>query len=157
MRFRNSILFIALIITACGGNEGGLSGADRSNVLVRGNGGEATTLDPALAEDIHSFNILIDMYEGLVAENAAGYIIPGVAESWQLSDDGLVYTFDLRSDARWSNGDPVVAADFVRGFRHVADPNTASSYAFLFDSIVGFRDAVAGIKPSDSIAVRAVN
>jgi len=126
-------------------------------MLVRGNGAEATTLDPALAEDIHSFNILIDMYEGLVAESATGEIIPGVAKSWQVSDDGLVYTFELRGNAQWSNGDRVVAEDFVRAFRHVADSNTASFYASMFGAIVNFRDAAVGNKPSDSIAVRATS
>jgi ABC-type oligopeptide transport system substrate-binding subunit len=147
-------LFIA---TACGGESEGGAAADRNTTLVRGNGAEATTVDPALADDIHSFNILIDIYEGLVAENAAGEIVPGVARSWQVSDDGLVYQFDLRDDARWSNGDRVVAEDFVRAFRHVANPNTASPYAFLFDAITNFRDAASGDKRADSIGVRVIS
>ena len=157
VRLHFAIFVISLIATACGGQSDGPASAERSTMLVRGNGAEATTLDPALAEDIHSFNILIDMYEGLVAENAAGEIVPGVANSWQVSDDGLIYIFDLRGDALWSNGDRVVAEDFVRAFRHVADSNTASFYASLFDAIVNFSDAVAGERPSDSIAVHAIS
>lgn len=157
MRIYCSIFFISLIATACGGASDGPESAERRTMLVRGNGAEVTTLDPALAEDIHSFNILIDMYEGLVVESATGEIIPGVAKSWQVSDDGLVYTFELRGDARWSNGDRVVAQDFVRAFRHVADPNTASFYASLFNAIVNFSEAVAGTMPSDSIAVHSIS
>ena len=157
MRLYCSIFLISLIATACGGESGGPASAERKTMLVRGNGAETTTLDPAQAEDIHSFNILIDMYEGLVAESATGEIIPGVAKSWQVSDDGLVYTFELRGNAQWSNGDRVVAEDFVRAFRHVADSNTASFYASMFGAIVNFRDAVVGNKPSDSIAVRATS
>ena len=67
------------------------------------------------------------MYEGLVTVDAGGKIIPGVAENWRVSPDYREYHFRLRRDARWSNGDPVVAADFVRAFRHVAQPATASS------------------------------
>jgi len=158
VRVHFSILLIFLIASACGGgSDDGIADTDRRSMLVRGNGAEATNLDPALAEDIHSFNILIDTYEGLVAEDASGKIIPGVARSWQVSDDGLVYTFSLRHDARWSNGDRVFAGDFVRAFRHVADSNTASFYASLFDTIVNFRDAIAGDKPSDSIGVQAIS
>jgi len=157
VRLYFSIFLISVIATACGGDFDGPASAERETMLVRGNGAEATTLDPALAEDIHSFSILIDMYEGLVAESAAGEIIPGVARSWQVSDDGLVYTFDLRGDARWSNGDRVAAEDFVRAFRNVSDSNTASFYATLFDAIVNFSEAVAGEMPSDSIAVRAIS
>ncbi len=151
------ILFITLFATACGGDSDEIAGTNRGSLLVRGNGAEATTLDPALAEDIHSFNILIDAYEGLVAEDASGKIIPGVAKSWEVSDDGLVYTFDLRRDARWSNGDKVVANDFVRAFRHLADSDTPSFYASLFNNIVNLRDALGGDKPSDSIAVQAIS
>ena len=157
VRVHFSILLISLIAAACDGGSDGLVDKERSLMLVRGNGAEATNLDPALAEDIHSYNILIDAYEGLVAEDATGKIVAGVARSWQISDDGLVYTFNLRENARWSNGDRVVAEDFVRGFRHVADSNTTSFYASLFNAIVNFRNAVAGDKPSDSIAVQAVS
>ena len=72
-----------------------------ASVLRRGNGGEPQSLDPVLAEDIHTFNVLLDLYEGLVSESADGSLVPGVAETWEISDDGLQYTFHLREDARW--------------------------------------------------------
>ena len=85
-------------------------------VLRKANGTEPQTLDPHRAEDVSSANILRDLYEGLVLTGAEGPR-PGVAERWEISPDGLRYVFHLRPTARWSNGDPVVAGDFVAGMR----------------------------------------
>jgi len=114
--------------------------ADTQTVIRRGNGGEPGSLDPALAEDIHAFNILTDLYEGLVTVSADGHILPGVAESWEISKNGLVYSFVLRDNAHWSNGEAVLASDFVNAFRRVANPDTGSVYGFLLE---GVRDVVA--------------
>jgi len=74
---------------------------------------------------------LLDLYEGLVVTDADGEIVPGVAESWDVSSDGLTYTFHLRSNARWSNGEPVSAGHFLAGMRRTMSPDTNSAYAFL--------------------------
>ena len=74
-------------------------------------------------------NVLRDLYDGLVTEDAAGDVIPAVAESWDVDEGGTVYTFHLRDDAKWSNGDPVTADDFVFAFRRIMDPATAAGYA----------------------------
>ena len=124
---------ILLLATACGDRSD--TGLIDTTVIYRGNGGEPGSLDPAVAEDIHAFNILTDLYEGLVAHSANGTIVPGVAESWTRSSDGLTYTFVIRDDASWSNGEPVTSADFARTFRRVADPETASTYGFLLEPI----------------------
>lgn len=100
-------------------------------VLHRGNGGEPQTLDQAHTSIDVEANILKDLYEGLTVYDAAGNIQPGIAESWTVSDDGLTYTFKLRSDANWSNGEPVTAADFVYSFRRIEDPKTAAGYATI--------------------------
>lgn len=134
------LLAVLAIITACDSNIESTPVTDTATVIYRGNGGDPGSLDPALAEDIHAFNILTDLYEGLVAESADGKLIPGVAESWAISDDGLIYTFTLRDNARWSNGDPVTPNDFVYAFRRVANPDTASTYGFLLDAV---KDVVA--------------
>ncbi|MDH3945935.1 MAG: ABC transporter substrate-binding protein, partial [Chromatiales bacterium] len=98
-------------------------------VLRRGNGSEPEALNPHNARTDSAFNIVRDLFEGLTSHDPDGKVVPGVAESWQVSDDGLVYTFTLRQDARWSNGDPLTAADFVYSFRRLADPATGAYYA----------------------------
>ncbi len=125
-------------------------GTAAPQILRRGNGAEATTLDPARADDISTFNVLADLYEGLLASAADGTPIPGVAENQQVSSDGLTYTFTLRADARWSNGDAVVAGDFVRAFRRLTNPDTASSYAGLLSPIQNFDAIRSGeLEPSE--------
>ncbi len=100
-------------------------------VLHRGNGGEPQTLDQAHTSIDVEANILMDLYEGLTTYDAEGKVIPGVAESWTISDDGLTYTFKLRDDAKWSNGEPVTADDFVFSFRRLLDPKEAADYAYI--------------------------
>ncbi|MGI9235941.1 MAG: peptide ABC transporter substrate-binding protein [Woeseiaceae bacterium] len=153
------LLFVVLLgVSACpgGGDEPPSESAARS-IIYRGNGGEPGSLDPALAEDVHAFNILTDLYEGLVAESATGELIPGAAESWEISEDGLIYTFTLRDGARWSNGDAVTSQDFVRAFRRVANPTTASVYGFLLEPILHFTEVQNGDLPADKLAVSAVD
>lgn len=125
--------------------------------VVRGNGGEPGSLDPARAEDVHAFNILIDLYEGLVTVDARGELVPGAAESWSVGDDGRTYRFRLREGLRWSNGDELTAADFVRGLRRVASPATASSYAFLLHNIENFDDIVTGRAPPERLGAASVS
>ena len=100
-------------------------------VLHRGNGGEPQTLDQAHTSIDVEANILKDLYEGLTVYDVSGNVTPGVAESWSVSDDGLTYTFKLREDAKWSNGDPVTADDFVFSFQRVEDPKEAAGYASI--------------------------
>ena len=155
---RRLMLFAALSTSLAGTVSCDTAPVDddlQRQIIVRGNGGEPGTLDPVLADDIHAFNVLGDLYEGLVAETANGTLVPGVAESWTVSRDGLIYTFQLRDDARWSNGDPVVAQDFERSFRRAASPATASGYAFLLEPIQNFPEALAGETPPHDIGVSA--
>ena len=85
-------------------------------VYNRGNTSEPESLDPHKTSTVSEAHILRDLFEGLVMPDARGDLIPGAAESWTISDDGTVYTFKLRDDAVWSNGDPVTAEDFVYSF-----------------------------------------
>ena len=94
---------------------------------------------------------------GINAAAADGALIPGVAESWHISDNGLVYTFDLRANARWSNGDPVIATDFVNAFRRVASPSTNSALGFLLEPLRGFGEVKSGIKADDELGVSAID
>jgi oligopeptide transport system substrate-binding protein len=103
-------------------------------VLHRGNGAEPETLDPAKSTGVTESNIQYEIFEGLTTYSPDGEVVPGVAEKWEVSDDGKTYTFHLR-DSKWSNGDPVTAEDFVYSWRRVVDPATASDYAPIFDVI----------------------
>ena len=152
------VAFIALLVAACGDHTNVFSGqtaADR--VLRRGLPGEPRTLDPQLADDDFSFQVLRDLYEGLTSEDASGQVVPGVATSWTLDTTGTVYTFHLRPQARWSNGDRITASEFVEGLRRAVDPKTASGSAGLLAVIKGATDIIAGKKNITELAVTAVD
>lgn len=158
---------VALWLAACGPAEdasppakiGGGSGTERAAVQVLrvGNGAEPQTLDPHRAEGVPESNILRDLFEGLVGEAPDGSLVPGAAESWAISDDGLVYTFTIRADARWSNGEPVTARDFEFGLRRAVDPATLSVYSSVLFPIVNAEAIVDGELSPDQLGVRAVD
>jgi oligopeptide transport system substrate-binding protein len=98
--------------------------------LVFINGAEPETLDPALITGQPEGRIAGALFEGLTVYDRTAHVKPGVAERWELSADGLTYTFHLRGDARWSNGEPVTARDFLRSWQRTLAPETASEYAY---------------------------
>jgi oligopeptide transport system substrate-binding protein len=115
------------------------------------------TLDPALNVDISSQRIIDDLFEGLTRVDAAGEVVPALAERWEQSADGLRWTFHLRRNARWSNGDPVTAHDVVFGWRRVVDPATASLSAQQLAPVVNALDIVGGRAPPDRLGIRALD
>jgi oligopeptide transport system substrate-binding protein len=126
-------------------------------VLHRANGEEPQTLDPHLAEGVPSSHILRDLFEGLTSESPDGDVIPGAAARWNISRDGKTYTFYLHRDARWSNGDPLLADDFVFSLRRCADPATASNYAQVLLPIQNAREILAGERPVTELGVEALD
>ena len=102
-----------------------------TQTLIRNNGSEPETMDPALAESVGANNITRDLFEALTSNDSTGKIVPGVAESWKQTDS-TTWVFKLRPNAKWSNGDPVTADDFVFGIRRFLDPKTAYTYAATF-------------------------
>ena len=128
------LLLVLTVISACG--DSAESGAS-SSVLNRGIVVDPETLDAHKARTIQAADVLRDIGEGLVSYSANGELVAGVAEIWTVSDDGLTYRFDLRHEARWSNGDPVTAGDFVFAFERLADPDTAAFYAQFLGDISG--------------------
>jgi len=136
----------------------GVQLADKQE-LVRNNGSEVQSLDPHKVEGVPESNVIRDLLEGLVnTSNADGHVIPGVAETWD-NKDFKVWTFHLRKDAKWSNGDPVTAADFVYSWQRLADPKTASPYeSYLqYGHIVNIDDIIAGKKSPDTLGVKAID
>ena len=130
------------------------SGAVADELRI-GSAGEPLTLDP------HRYNlnveekILADLFEGLTAHDAHGRVVPGAAHSWSTSEDGLLWTFHLREDGRWSDGMPVTAHDFVFSFRRLMDPRTAASLAYFLYAIEGAAEVNAGEAPLDALGVSA--
>ncbi len=128
-----------------------------TQTLIRNNGSEPETLDPALAESVGANNLTRDLFEGLTANDAEGKTVPGVAESWKQLD-ATTWVFKLRHNAKWSNGDPVTADDFVFGIRRFVDPKTASTYAATFGVFLLNGPAVVkGSKPPSEIGVKAID
>jgi len=94
------------------------------------NGDEPQSLDPAIVTGQLEGRICLALFQGLTTRNAKGDIIPGIAESWEITPDGLTYTFHLRPDAKWSNGDPLTADDFLNSWERVLNPHTTSEYSY---------------------------
>jgi len=121
--------------------------------VIRGNGEEPQTLDPHQAESVPSANILRDLFEGLTTEAPEGDIIPGAAIRWNISRDARTYTFYLRRDMRWSNGDPLTADDFVFSLRRAASPATASPSASMLLPIQNARQVLADELPVEDLGI----
>ena len=145
-----TMLAAGALLPACGPKSG-----QAALELRRGNGSEPDSIDPQLARMEAAMTILRDCYEGLVSMAPDGKLIPGAAESWSASDDGRVYTFRLRASARWSNGDRVVAEDFLAAFRRLVNPATASQYALMLEPVANAAEIVAGRRPPEALGVEA--
>ncbi|WP_198529967.1 peptide ABC transporter substrate-binding protein, partial [Geminisphaera colitermitum] len=124
--------------TACGRRETPVEAGLRTQTLHQGIRNEPLTLDPHLATQSTDYHILSALYEGLVSEHPEDlHPVPGVAERWDISPDGLVYTFHLRATARWSNGDPVTARDFADSIQRTLHPAFGSPNAPLLYVLQG--------------------
>ena len=129
----------------------------QEQVFHRDNGEEPQTLDPHLAEGVPASNILRDLFEGLTGESPDGRVVPGAAARWNISRDGKTYTFYLRRDAKWSNGDEVKAEDFVYSFRRSASPETASKFGHILLPIENADKVLGGQMPPSSLGVTALD
>ncbi len=145
----------AVAVAACGQEDS--AAKSQSLTLKRGLAGQPGSLDPQRAEDAFSYDVLRDLYEGLTASTPDGEVVPATATSWRIEDNGKVYVFQLRRESRWSNGDPVVADNFVKGFRRALDPATVSGAADLLRSIENAPAILQGDMPSDRLGVRALD
>ncbi|MBT8048017.1 MAG: peptide ABC transporter substrate-binding protein [Xanthomonadales bacterium] len=121
--------------------------------IRRGNGEEPETLDPHLAEGVSAAHILRDLFEGLTTESSEGEINPGAALRWNISRDARTYTFYLRRDLTWSNGEPLNAEDFVFSLRRVLSPETASSTSRTLLPILNAREVLAGELPVEDLGI----
>lgn len=139
------------------GSDTAAAGSSDMNVMLET---PVESLDPQQATDGTSFEVIADYTDGLMQMDADGQAVPAIAESYDLSDDGLTYTFHIRSDAKWSNGTPVTAADFVFAWQRAVDPAVASEYAYMLSDIGQIKNAaeiIAGDMDKSELGVTAVD
>ena len=167
MKKNTAALMALLLITGCGEQDktdqttesgeiyGGDSGIElaKEQVFRKNNGAEPGTLDPHRAEGVPASNILRDLFEGLVVELPNGEYIPGVAESWTVSEDSKRYVFKIRKNAKWSNGDAFTAYDYVYSFKRSVDPKTLSNYSSMLYPIKNARAIVMGEASPEQLGV----
>ena len=163
MRKKFALLLAATMLTTtvlsgCGGSGGDGTGtgaaAEAGNNLVVQIGPDPETMDPALNSAIDASNMIIHLFEPLLNMDKDNNIIGGMAETWEVSEDGLTYTFHLRDGLKWSDGSDFTANDFVYTFKRMADPMTAAPYAYdLLCMVKGYDEAAGG--DVDALAVSA--
>lgn len=127
------------LLAACGGDkeESATTTGNGEQVLNLIESAELPTMDSVLATDAVSFNVMNNVNEGLYRQGPDGELVLGMAaEEPEVSEDGLTYTFKIREDATWSNGDPVTANDFVFAWRRLTTPETAAEYSYMIDGVV---------------------
>ena len=118
------------------------------------------SLDPQQATDGTAFEVIADYTDGLMQMDADGQAVNALAESVDVAEDGLTYTFHIREDANWSNGEPVTAADFVFAWQRAVDPEVASEYSYMLSDIgqiVNAQDIIDGTKDKSELGVKAVD
>lgn len=161
---KKSLLAAGILTALIGGNvamaadvPAGVQLSDKQT-LVRNNGSEVQSLDPHKIEGVPESNVSRDLFEGLLISDVEGPPSPGVAEKWE-NKDFKVWTFHLRKNAKWSDGTPVTAHDFVYSWQRLANPNTASPYAsyLQYGHIANIDDIIAGKKPATDLGVKAID
>ncbi len=153
-----SVLLAGLLIVGCGSGDGGESGDAGDSVVVTIES-DLNTMDHHVATDGTSFIMQSMCIGGLAALDKEGQPVYDLAENWEVSEDGTVYTFYIRDGVNWSNGTPLTAHDFVYGWRRLNDPELASEYAFILETI-GVKNAAAAHKgevPLEDMGVEAVD
>ncbi|OOS23372.1 ABC transporter substrate-binding protein [Moraxella pluranimalium] len=150
-------LSLALTLTACSKDTAKPAATANPTGITINNASEPETLDPQLAQGVQEANIIRQFSEGLVSTDNDGNLIPGIATEWTTSDN-KVWTFKLR-DAKWSNGDPVTAEDFVYSFRRLVDPATGSYYAsYLEDAkLVNAQAVIDGKVKPEELGIKAID
>ena len=155
------LAFIGLVITllGCGDYQSNVESGNREGTLHWGNGTEPQSLDPHIATGVPEHHIISALMEGLIHKDGETLEPrPGVAESWDISDDGRVYTFYLRKNARWSNGDPHNAHDYVWSWWRALQPALGNLYAYMYFPIANAKAYYEGeINDFDQVGVKALD
>ncbi len=162
MRFLYSlsiILFFSVFITGCKNRTTNVEAGIRDQILHLGNGTEPQDLDPHTVTGVPEHHILMALFEGLVTPDPVDlHPVPGVAKNWDISEDGLLYTFHLNKNAKWSNGDPVTAEDFRLSYKRMLTPSLASEYAYMLHYVVGAKEYNLGeLTDFNQVGFRAID
>ena len=155
MKLVTLVLCLTMVLTAVS-----FAAAEGDSILKVQIETEVESLDPQVATDGTSFEVIADFTDGLYQMDAAGAAVPALAAETTISDDGLTYTFKIRDDAFWSNGDPVTADDFVFGWQRACDPAFASEYSYMIYDIGLVKNSVAvnsGEMPVEDLGVKALD
>ena len=170
VRLTSVLIACVMLLAACGGGA--------NNSANNGNGGEQTassesggekilrtnnktepgSLDPAIAKGTHESFVIYQAFEGLMRYDENDELVPGQAESYEVSEDGMTYTFKLRDGLKWSNGDPLTAKDFEYAWKRVIDPELASEYSFQITTYVkGAEEYFNGEGSIDDVGIKALD
>lgn len=165
------LIVCVMLLAACGGgannaaNGGGNGGEQTASsesggekILRTNNKTEPGSLDPAIAKGTHESFVIYQAFEGLMRYDENDKLVPGQAESYEVSDDGMTYTFKLRDGLKWSNGDPLTAKDFEYAWKRVIDPELASEYSFQITTYVkGAEEYFNGEGSIDDVGIKALD
>lgn len=146
-----TFVFMTFIFLSCKDNS------VKENVISVSIGGEPQTIDPTLSSALDSIIYSVHTFEGLTTKDKDNNVAGGVAEKWEVSKDGLNITFHIRSNAKWSDGKPVSANDFVYAWRRAVNPNTGAPYSFLMSPLKNASSITAGKMPVESLGVEALD
>ena len=153
-----NLILALVLISGCGRGESNVEKGNREGILHKGNGTEPQTLDPHSATGVPENRIISAIFEGLVSKDPKTLeIIPGVAESWIVSEDGKKYTFKLRNNAKWSNGDPVTAHDFSWSWWRALQPQLGNQYVFMYFAIKNAEAFFKGEVDWDQVGIKALD
>lgn len=151
------IVATALTLAACGNNSQNSSNNDDKTLHLM-QSGELMSLDTAKQANLNEFNTLTNSMEGLYRSNKKNQLVPAMATKVvKPTDNGRVYTYHIRKDAKWSNGDPVTAEDFVRSWRRSVSPTSQSGYGYIFKGIENADQIIDGKKKPSTLGVKALN
>ncbi len=146
------VVMMVTLFAACGSKDGDKKGDGKKTdevVLSVHVGPEPENIDPAHNEAVDGATIIVHTFEGLMKLDENGAPVKGAAKDYEISEDGLTYTFTLRDDLKWSDGEPVKAGDFVYAWKRAASTTTAAAYSYMYDVVKGYPDDLAVEAPDD--------
>lgn len=154
------VSMFATVLAGCGGDnkeEATKPSADGAFELSVNCGPEPGTIDPSLNTTVDGATLINHAFEGLMKIDSEGKVVEAQAASYTVSEDGLVYTFTIRDDAKWSDGEAVTAKDFVFAWQRAVDPATASEYNYMTEMVVNASEIMSGDKAPSELGVKAVD